>query len=87
MHLAMLEIKNTQQNLHACVIIYTSPKIYHDFQGIHHYMVNMKIVCVFNHVLLTSGKISDRSPDNNSNAKTKLQKGVTQGAVSCQYVS
>ena len=39
------------------------------------------------HSLLASHRIYERSPHNNLNAKTKWQKGVTQGAVSCHLVS
>ena len=47
----------------------------------------MRILCVFNNSLLASNKICEQSLDNNLGAKTKWQKGVTQGAVSCHLAS
>ena len=47
---------------------------------------SMVILCVFNDSLLPSRKNCDRSPDNNLSAKTKCQKGATQGVVGCHLL-
>ena len=79
---------NMQNRMYRSVSFFnTSLKIPHDFQGIHHCIVNLwNIVRAFNNGLLASHKICYRLPYNNLSDKTKWQKGVAQAAAFCHFV-
>ena len=49
----------------------TLPKISPNFQSIHHYIVNLKEVSVFNNLVLASCKICNQPQDKTVSAQTK----------------
>ena len=86
-NLQCLKLKISQQNVQKCVIFISSPKLTASSRVPINILWICGNVCMFNISLLVWRKICDQSLYNNLSIKSKWQKCVTQGVVSCHLES